>query len=463
MGRRTFALGAAGVVALASCTPADAPRGANGTAPPIRSVAVDTSAGPLFRSLRVTADAPESVQVEYWTNGAPHLKVTAFDSGTGPAIYLPRLRPGATYSYEVRAIGTGGALGAPYAGSLMTGALPAELAGYAFRVQGAATFPLAMVELYSPTYSAWVMVDSAGQVVWYRKACDAQGFTRRANGDFVMLDGCDQAGLYEVAPDGRVVDSLPNAYGMNHDVITTAQNTLLFIGVEYQTVGDTAWKGDDIWEWSPETGTVVKRWDAFDFLSPATDRGTASMPDDWLHANSLAIGPSGNVIVSFLNLGQVISLSPDFSAIAWRLGGPNSTLAADSDAEPYGQHTAAEISPGHILMFDNMTFDSLTASHHSRGLEVVLDTVAHVAHKVWEFRQQPDAWTPILGSDRLLPNGDRVVSFGLSKGIVGSAGPIAAYEVTPAGAVIWRLEVDGPTVNYRTTPLESVGGEVRVQ
>jgi len=303
-------------------------------------------------------------------------------------------------------------------------------------------------------------VDSTGQVVWYRQGCP-QGFTRRSNGDFVLLDIC--SGLEEVAPNGNLVAALPNGYAMNHDVIATPQNTVYFIAEDPESSGDTTWVGNGIWEWNPETGTAVKRWTTFAVMSPATDRGPASSPSDWLHCNSLSLGPRGNIVVSCLFVGQVISLTPDFSAVEWRLGGPNSTFAVDSDAETYGQHTAAEISPSHVLVFDNMTYDSLTATHYSRGLEIVLDTVAKTAHKAWEFRAQPDEWAPFVGSDRVLPNGDFVVSFGLGSGVYGGSGPVAAYEVTPAGAAVWRLEVDGSSVNYRTTPLTSVGNEVEVQ
>lgn len=442
----------------------DAPAGRTTTAAapaPVQSVTVDSSAGPIFRSLHVSVAEPESVQVEYWTAGAPRLKVTAYDSGPGASIFLPRLRPNATYAYQVSAVGAGGVLGPLYSDSLTTGSLPAGLKQYSFHVQGAATFPLAMLELTGAIFNGWAIVDSSGQVVWYKQGCSPEGFSRRANGDFVLVNTC--TGLYEVAPDGQVVDSLPIAHNVNHDVIVTSQNTLLFIGEDSAVVNDTTWTGNAIYEWSPEAGSVVQRWSSFDALSPATDRGPASSPTDWLHCNSLAIGPSGSVILSCLFLGQVLSLAPDFSTIEWRLGGANSSFAVDSDAQTYGQHTAAEVSPDHILVFDNMTYDSLTATHYSRGLEIVLDTVAHAAHEVWEFRAQPDDWAPYVGSDRLLPDGDFVVSFGLSNGIAGASGPIAAYEVTPAGAVVWRLEVDGPYANYRTTPLTAVGNEVVVQ
>ena len=54
--------------------------------------------------------------------------------------------------------------------------------------------------------------------------------------------------------------------------------------------------------------------------------GTAG---EWMHANSLSIGPRGNVLVSSHYLNQVLSLSPDWRRIEWRLGGPRATIARE--------------------------------------------------------------------------------------------------------------------------------------
>ena len=478
-GRLRIALALASALALSHCDSLNDAPGAAGpnarqtgtpvafdTLPRVETVTVDSSRGPLFRTLRVLLDRAAGIQVDYWASGAPHLRVTTPVDTSGKryvtdSVFLPRLRASTAYTYEVRTVEPDGALGAPDSGTVTTGALPSGLAGYQFSVQGTPSFPLAMLELWGASFNGWVIIDATGQVVWYAPACNALGSTRRANGNFVLLDTC--AGLREVTPDGRLVDSLPaGPYQMNHDVVATPQNTLLFIAEESRVLNDTSWTGNAIWEWNPETGSVVKRWSTFDVLSPAVDRGPASSPGDWLHANSLAIGPRGNVVVSFLYTGQVISLSPDFTTVEWRLGGPNSTIAVDSGAQTYGQHTAAEVGPDTVLVFDNMTYDSTAAGHYSRGLEIALDPVAHTAHKVWEFRPGPDIWAPYVGSDRPLPNGDRLVSFGLSAGTADGSGPIAAYEVSASSAVVWHLEVSGPLWNYRTTPLSSVGGEVEV-
>src|SRR5690606_25689640 len=165
------------------------------------------------------------------------------------------------------------------------------------------------------------------------------------------------------------------------------------------------------WEWSPESGDVVLRWNAFDHLDPALDWGPRSRFDDWLHANALAIGPRGNVLLSLNALDQVISIAPDFSTLEWRLGGPRATHPVD---DPFsGQHTAAEIGLGRIVMFDNGTARS--EAPYSRAVEYEL--IEDAAVKVWEWRPARDNWARVISSARRLPNGNTLVAFGTPEGL----------------------------------------------
>ena len=248
---------------------------------------------------------------------------------------------------------------------------------------------------------------------------------------------------------------------IHHDVVATARNTLLFIEQEQRSVSDTVWTGEAIWEWDPERNLRTKRWSAFDFLSPTTDRGARSIPTDWLHANSLTIGPSGNLVLSLPSLNQIISITPDFQTLEWRLGGPGSTFQLPTEVAFSFQHCATELTPGRVLLFDNGR-DRPPGDRYSRALELQLDRTSGVATHAWEFRPQPDIWAPIVGSARRLANGNTVAGFGVAAGFLDATGPIAAYEVTPSGRVVWDLRVDGPLVNYRATPLSDVGGEREV-
>ena len=335
--------------------------------------------------------------------------------------------------------------------------LPADLAAVTFTAEGTPTVPYMMLELrQTGGFSGFVVVDGAGRPVWYfRTQGTASSFTRRANGNFVFLDG--ERGLMEVNREGQVVRQLPQearpGRRLHHDVTVTRRNTVLFLAEDWQPWEGELLAGEALWEWDPEAGTTVKRWSSFDHFDPRVDWGTRSIRGDWLHANAVSFGPRGNVVMSFHFLNQVISISPDFERIEWRMGGVRATVPVD---DPFsGQHTAQEIRSGRILLFDN-GFER-TETRYSRALEFQMKD--GTATKAWEWRPPRDNWARIISGVRRLPNGHSVVTFGTSRDVpsaAGTTGPIEVYEVTYDGDVVWHLVVGGPvTTMYRATPLQS--------
>ncbi len=330
---------------------------------------------------------------------------------------------------------------------------PPDLAAVTFTAQGRPTAPYVLLEIsHGDGFRGFVAVNAGGQPVWFfRTEGGPVGFTRRQNGNFVFLDNA--RGLLEVTVEGEVVRELPQAARpgrfIHHDVVATPHNTILFIAEDVQPWHDAPLTGEAIWEWTPETGAVVKRWSSFDHLDPDVDRGPRSRPEDWLHANALHIGPRGNVLVSFHFLDQVVSIAPGFGGLEWRLGGVNATLPVD---DPFsGQHTPAEVGPGRVLLFDNGY--AREAERYSRAIEFELDGGS--ARKVWEWRPARDNWARIISSARRLPNGNTLVAFGTAENAaLGTTGPIEVYEVTRAGDVVWHLELGGQVgAMYRATPL----------
>lgn len=334
--------------------------------------------------------------------------------------------------------------------------LPADLAAVTFTATGQPTTPYVMLELRNPTgYSGFVAVNGSGQPVWmFRTQGTASGSTRRANGDFVFLDG--DRGLVEVSPAGKVVAELAQQAApgrrIHHDVTATPNNTLLFLGEDWQQWNGALLKGEALWEWNPETGTTVKRWSSFTHLDPNIDWGARSIRDDWLHANAVSYGPRGNVLVSFHFLDQVISLSPGFSKIQWRLGGVRNTIPL---ADPFsGQHNAQEIKTDRILLFDN-GYDR-TDNPYSRAVEYSLS--GSTATKVWQWRPPVDNWARIISGVRRLPNGNSLITFGDSKEFIhGATGSLEVYEVTAGGSIVWHLVIGGAMQSmYRATPIDKL-------
>ena len=428
----------------------------------VESVTADTnSEGSIL--LHVMLSAPATVNVDYWTDPAYKLRVRIDELTAQSSIFLPGLRAGRTYVYEVSAVDASGRMSATDRGNVATPELPAALAQVRITAAGTSGSPLTMLEI-NGEYHGFVAVDPAGNPVWkWPTQGIPQGFTRRANGNFVFLDG--GYGLFEVSPDGQVVHELDPLPGGNriphHDVVATQANTLLFLAQEPQTASASSIVGDAIWEWNPETGAVVKRWNAFDFFDPAVDFGARSLSYDWFHANSLAMGDHGNVILSLNWLDAVVSIAPDWRSLEWTAGGRQSSFVFDSASSFQGQHTAATLPNGHLLLFDNGR-DRTGAARASRGLEVALDRAHGTAQAVWSFRPTPNIYAPYIGSARRLANGSTLVFFGLSASANGATGPIAGYEVRPDGSVAWQLSVANVKSVYRATPLTSLAGEVLI-
>jgi hypothetical protein len=412
---------------------------------PAIAVTVEDDA-PLARTLRVSFRTPTPVDVEYWALDGPRLVVTS-RAARDHAIPLVRLRPDRLYQFQVRETGT--------RGTFRTGPLPSDLAAVTFAATGTPTTPLALVHLFNEDgFKGYVIVDAKGEVVWYWRTRNYPfGAARRANGNFVFMD--KGRGIVDVAPTGIVMRELPQQDAereMHHDLITTPADTVLYLAFDTETFQGARVKGEAIWEWNPDTGDHVKRWRSWDHLTPALDRGPR-FGGEWMHANALAIGPRGNILVSVHYFNQILSLSPDWRSIEWRLGGVRATTAVPTGEEFSGQHTAHEVEHGRVLLFDN----DRDRGKRSRAVEFRLDGA--IASKVWEWSPARANYAAAVSGVRRLANGNTLVSFGMSAGRNESSGPTEAYEVTAAGDVVWHLTVSGTTTMFRVEPVASIAGE----
>jgi hypothetical protein len=434
----------------------------SGPPPTVTSVMVDT-AGPIFRYLDVALQRAAAVEVTYWTEGAARLQITADSAAQRHRVFLPRLRAGRSYSFEVRSTNARGSSDA-HTGSLTTGALPSDLAGLKFTAQGTPTQPLTMVELMisNTGFNGAFVADATGEIVWFwRTRGQINGVSRRANGNFVMLDA--DSGLVELTPDARVLHRLTNGstrpYGLiHHDATVTAQNSVLFFARDTKVIRDTTVVGEAIWEWVPESGVTTKRWSSFDHFNWDTHRDWQTAANNWMHANSIQIGPRGNTIVSARNLDQVFSIAPDFRSLEWTLSGPNATVPLTEEARFHAQHSAVEVAPNRILLFDN-GLGRVNNQAWSRVAEYSIDPATRRATLVWQFRPSPDINAMRVGSVVRLSNGNTVAAFGWGQGF-----PIAVYEINPAGQIVWSLTGNGGFNRvYRMKPLADIGGEVEIR
>lgn len=418
----------------------------------IVSVSTQPGPGPLVRIVEIELSTEGTVRLEYETGDGPRLRIER----TGAASYriaATRLLPDATV-YDVRVL-DGEPGGDTESGTFSTEPLPPELANIDFAVTGTTSVPLVLLELRADPFFGMVVVDGSGRVVWFHELLGPpQGMTRRDNGNFVFLDVVQ--GLLEVTPAGEHVarlDQRPEDSDFHHDVQATPQGTVLALANETRTTAIGEVTGEQLVEWNPKTGAATRVWSVFDHFDPAVDRTERFEMDDWIHANSIRFGPRGNLVISSHFLNQVFSLAPDLDSIEWRLGGPGSTFELGPGAFFSGQHTAEEIATDRVLMFDNR-FEAEGADQVSRVLELEFDREAGTASVAFEFEPMNGNWSFIISSTYRLDNGNVLAGFGAP-----SASAREVYEVTPGGAVAWRLVVEGAQSFFRANPLESVGEE----
>lgn len=474
--RRTSRKGMPQALAMAALAGATAcgesPVGREGPpAPRVVAATIATAPGPIFRTLAVELDAEAHVVVDYGVPGGERLRTGSRAPAPVHEMFLGRLRPDREYTYEARAVTLAGDTGTAVTGSFSTGSLPPQAAAFEVSVSGEAGFDLLFLEIGRPSGPHFpFIVDPWGEVVWYslHEGRTASGFTILEDSLFAFNTA---EGIHVVSPASQeLVASLSRARAgqraggdalfIHHDVTATAHGTLLFLALDPTVAGDTVWMGEAVWEWDPRSDELERRWTSDHFLDPATDRGPRSRPDDWLHANGLAIGPRGNVLVSFFWLHEVLSIAPDWQSVEWRLGGPASTFQGVETEMEAGQHTPAEVAPDRILLFDNGL--DRAEGRFSRALEIALDCGSGTAEVAWEFRPTPDVFAPIVSSVHRLENGNTFVNFGLAPGLFGgtATGPLVFLEVTPDGSEVWRMEVEaGAELVYRATPIATVAGE----
>jgi hypothetical protein len=257
--------------------------------------------------------------------------------------------------------------------------------------------------------------------------------------------------------------------------------------------------GTAIRRWNLSTGTDEVVWDPFRFLDPLTERTDAMNSDpaansnvssvipcagarlqvqEWMHANSLQVAPTGVILMSVKFLDTVIAISPQFDRIAWRIGrfGSDFTFPNPNDRF-YQEHFVRMLENGNLLLFDNGNGrPAAEGGQYTRALELALDWNSMTATKVWEYRHQVgvSGGVPVykyadkVGVAQRLANGNTIVWYGadIDPTTLLAKNPqtytLVEADTNPeAGALaVLDMQIPGNGVVYRVTPLETLFGEV---
>ena len=379
---------------------------------------------------RWETEAPTAGRIEYGTSldYGQFTPMSAVDS----AHALPLLGIGPEEEVHLRLVLDDGRVGEDVVSA--TGSLPGELprlisSGLAGGRGGYTLVPL------MGTISAFLILDEAGRVVWYRQL----------DPDYVAIRGhiaVDGSGVvvaqaathdHELSPDAHALRiswdgqteeavSIPD---LAHDLLQLPDGTLAALCVDAEE-GYTA-LGDRITEVTLD-GTLSTIWRAWDTIDP-TQVGTENLEEEsWTHANALSYDPAtDSYLVSLRALSSVISVGRSTGAIQWGLGGELEDFSWTEGAEPLAEQHEAIATEAGVLVFDNGTAER----GWSRVVEIALDQEAGTATPVWEHRHDPDLFIYAKGGVQRLDDGSTRVGWS-------TAGRV--QEIDPAGEIAWQLD-----------------------
>jgi hypothetical protein len=323
-----------------------------------------------------------------------------------------------------------------------TGALPSDLPSYV--ASGSDPSP-GYVVFAAGSYG--IVIDNSGRVVWYRRfAGNGPGlsFEAQPNGRYVArpstADPSDVEPWIEIDPRGEVTRTLGCANGLQsrpHDMISEPDGSYWLMCDETRTMDLTEYAGvagarvtGTSVQHVSSSGALLFQWSPFDHFSitdvPVSERTGSTV--NWTHGNALDKDADGNLLVSFRNLDEITKINISSGAVMWRMGGlRNQFTFPDVAGAPFShQHGARVISPGRLILLDNLGNPS-----ESRSEDYLVDESTHTARLSSSYGSVPAVVTQIGGSVQGLPGGRTLVSFG-------TTGRVEEYDAS--GRMVWHIE-----------------------
>jgi hypothetical protein len=282
------------------------------------------------------------------------------------------------------------------------------------------------MECGSDTDSTYtIIVDNAGEVVWYSSL-----------GDITNYQLEDGTLLYWTDSDVIVIDMLGNEVrritlddpgtGLTHDLFPTTNQTFLSATIQQAEIKDFPTSDTDpnasrktakvednpIVEFDSE-GNLLNIWPLVEMLDTTrigyNSLDVRPLPDalghDWAHVNSVIHDPrDDSIIISLRHQDALVKFSRTTGDLIWILG-PHANWSAEFQpflltpvGEPfewlYHQHAPTITPSGTILVFDNGNFRASpfdgnnkirNRQNYSRAVEYAIDEDNMQVRQVWEY------------------------------------------------------------------------------
>lgn len=164
------------------------------------------------------------------------------------------------------------------------------------------------------------------------------------------------------------------------------------------------------------SGRVLFEWSSIDHV-PVTDTvasftgGTAKVPFDYFHINSISIAPDGTLLISARNTSTVYKISRPSGKVIWRLGGRRSSFRMGPGTTFWFQHHALPQGANTLSIFDDG--GSPPKEPQSRGILVNLNTSTMRATLLRSYTHPATRLLAAFeGSMQVLPGGRVLIGWG---------------------------------------------------
>ena len=164
------------------------------------------------------------------------------------------------------------------------------------------------------------------------------------------------------------------------------------------------------------TGKVLFEWDSLDHV-PVTDTyapfagGTKAAPFDYLHINSIAIAPDGDLLLSGRDTSAIYKVARPSGKVAWQLGGKQSSFQMGPGATFWFQHHITPLDASTVSIFDDGGAPPQKEAQ-SRAILLDLDTGAMKATLKQSYTHPAGLAAANQGSMQVLDDGRVLVGWG---------------------------------------------------
>jgi hypothetical protein len=185
---------------------------------------------------------------------------------------------------------------------------------------------------------------------------------------------------------------------------------------------------------------------------------------DWAHENTAApfgpppFGDEDAIIVSLRDQNNIMKVDRSSKDVVWTMGfdgrvqdGFRGDFTIAPEDRFYQQHDPEITESGNIILFDN---GHPEARPFSRAIELEYEhnpSGESTARVVWEYRHDPDIYTPLWGDADRLANGNTLITFGEQQREQRTT--LVEVSAGPQPTAVWELRMPPKWGVYRSQRL----------